>query len=253
MNWYYVEQGQQAGPVSDEQFDELVRAGKIQPDTLVWREGMTAWTPCRDAKTGTVAAGATAAVATASASEAACAECGKIFPIDETIFYGGARVCANCKPIFLQKLKEGAAISTGGLHYAGFWIRFAAKLLDGLILGIPFMIVFVAIGAFSINQSAPPQFSLLPFLIQVGFIFVRMSYDVFFNGKYGATPGKMICKLKIVTSEGQKISYGRAVGRFFGEMLSGIACYIGYIIAGFDNPQKRALHDHICNTRVIYR
>jgi uncharacterized RDD family membrane protein YckC len=77
-------------------------------------------------------------------------------------------------------------------------------------------------------------------------------YSIFFVGKYGATPGKMVCGLRVVASDGGTLSYGRATGRFFAELLSGLVCYIGYIIAGFDS-QKRALHDHICNTRVVYK
>jgi len=46
------------------------------------------------------------------------------------------------------------------------------------------------------------------------------------------------------------VSYGRAAGRYFAKMLSGIIMGIGYIMAGFDS-QKRALHDMICDTRVI--
>ena len=62
----------------------------------------------------------------------------------------------------------------------------------------------------------------------------------------------MLCKIKIVDSSGSKIGYGRATGRFFAEILSGMICYIGYIMAGFDD-EKRALHDRICNTRVVYK
>jgi uncharacterized RDD family membrane protein YckC len=79
-----------------------------------------------------------------------------------------------------------------------------------------------------------------------------MGYQIFFLGKYGATPGKMACKLKVVTAEGTPITYGRATGRFFAEKLSGLTCTIGYIIAAFDD-QKRTLHDHICGTRVVYK
>lgn len=45
MNWYYSNAGQQAGPVSEEEFQNLVRAGTIKADTLVWREGMANWVP----------------------------------------------------------------------------------------------------------------------------------------------------------------------------------------------------------------
>ncbi|HSY42529.1 MAG TPA: RDD family protein [Candidatus Acidoferrum sp.] len=255
MNWFYVEQGKQNGPLSDEQFNEMVANGKITPDTLVWHEGMANWVPCREVKGG----GVSTAPGGEQGSQAVCSECGKLFPIDETIRYGDARVCASCKPIFLQKLQEGAALNTGALRYAGFWIRFGARILDGLIVGVPLMILFFVLVFSQIHPStlghsgAPPDLGILPTLLQFAFVFVQMGYEVFFLGKYGATPGKMACGLRVVTSDGGKISYGRAVGRFFAQILSGLICYIGYIIAAFDNPQKRALHDHICNTRVVYK
>jgi uncharacterized RDD family membrane protein YckC len=252
MNWYYVDQGQQAGPVSDEQLDGMVQSGKIQPDTLVWREGMAAWSPYREARGGAAPSGTTTPAAEPT-PEAVCAECGKIFPIEETIRYGNARVCAGCKPVFLQKLQEGAAINTGDMRYVGFGTRFGAKFLDGLILGVPMIILFMAIGAMSAANVESPAFQIFPLLVQIGFIFVQMAYQVFFLGKYGATPGKMAFKIKVVTSDGAKIGYGRATGRFFSELLSGMICYIGYLLVAFDNPQRRALHDHICNTRVIYK
>ncbi|HEV2436824.1 MAG TPA: RDD family protein [Verrucomicrobiae bacterium] len=256
MNWYYADQGQPAGPVTEEQFTELVRSGKIQPDTLVWREGMAAWAPYREVSTPTnpsvpASAGGSGYVAGQSA-EAACAECGKLFAIQDMIRHGGVYICANCKPVFMQKLAEGAPINTGELNYAGFWIRFAAKLLDGLILGVPLIVVFMLVMIPQIRSGQPTAAIFLPYLVQFCFIFVQMAYQIFFLGKYGATLGKMACKIKVVTPEGGRIGYGRATGRFFAEMLSGMICYIGYLMVAFDG-QKRALHDHICNTRVVYR
>jgi uncharacterized RDD family membrane protein YckC/DNA-directed RNA polymerase subunit RPC12/RpoP len=256
MNWYYVEQGKQAGPVNDEQFDEMVRNGKITSDTLVWHEGMANWVPCHTVRGGMAPAGGAAPGAELK-PEAVCAECGKIFPINETIKYGETRVCAGCKPRFLQKLQEGATINTGVLRYAGFWIRVAAKILDGLIIGVPVMIVFVLAMFILVHPGTQPTPgnivpAILPILLQCGIVFVQMAYEIFFIGKYGATPGKMACGIKVVTGDGGKVSYGRATGRFFAEMLSGIICDIGYIIVAFDG-QKRGLHDHICNTRVVYK
>jgi uncharacterized RDD family membrane protein YckC len=62
----------------------------------------------------------------------------------------------------------------------------------------------------------------------------------------------MVAKLQVVTAEGGPLSYGRAMGRAFAEMLSGIICYIGFFMVLFDS-QRRALHDRICNTRVIHK
>jgi len=45
MDWYYASNGQQAGPVSQEQLAELFRNGTVKPFDLVWNETMTEWTP----------------------------------------------------------------------------------------------------------------------------------------------------------------------------------------------------------------
>jgi uncharacterized RDD family membrane protein YckC len=263
MNWHYVEHGQQVGPVTEEVLTQLFQAGRITADTLVWHEGLPDWQTYHQAMANRPPVAGVPPIQPAAApiplneNEVVCAECGKIFPAGETIKVGQTSVCASCKPVFLQKLSEGVKINTGTLNYAGFWIRFAAVFVDGLILGLPFMIVYFAtvfpsISAASHRNGQPPQFAILPLLEQMGFYLVQWGYTIFFIGKYGATPGKMACKLKVVTAEGEKVSYARATGRCFAQILSAMICYIGYIMVGFDD-QKRALHDHICNTRVVYK
>src|SRR5947208_255797 len=68
--------------------------------------------------------------------------------------------------------------------------------------------------------------------------------------RLGATPGKLVLKLKVVRPDGAKVSLGRALGRYFAKMISAVLLGIGYIMAAFD-PEKRALHDRIADTRVI--
>jgi len=243
MSWYYVENGQQRGPVSEEDLRALAQNGSIQPDTLVWRQGQASWIPFKEAfKTTAGAPGAAPAPALASVSEAGaaevvCTECGRIFKADEVFHHGNSSVCAACKPAFLQRLKEGAPIASGQTFvYAGFWIRFAAKLLDGII-GI---VIGMAIGVVGGGSG-------LGTLLQLAF---GIGYTTFFLGKFGATPGKMALKLKVIQPDGSPVGYGRALGRYFAELLSSLILCIGYIMAGFDD-EKRALHDRICGTRVI--
>jgi uncharacterized RDD family membrane protein YckC len=269
MNWHYVEQGTQIGPVSDHQLAELNRAGKINADTLVWREGMTDWLPFHQIRlelpdtppplNPLVAKAPLPTDAQGNPTEAVCAECGGIFPIQETIRHGKSYICAGCKPVFMQKLSEGAPLNTGEMNYAGFGIRFGAKFLDGLIIGVPAMIIYFIVMIPYFRQQiqnhaagtpATPQ--VFPILFQLGFVVIHVAYQTFFLGKYGATPGKMVAKLQVVTAEGGRIGYGRAMGRAFAEILSGLICYIGYFMVLFDS-QKRALHDHICSTRVIQK
>src|SRR5688572_31311244 len=114
MKWYYVENGQQAGPVEEAQLAELIQSGRLRADTLVWHEGMAAWQPFSTAKPAEISIpGAPAAGGGMGESvEAVCTECGKIFRKDEMIRHKDVYVCAGCKPVFMQKLGEGVATGT---------------------------------------------------------------------------------------------------------------------------------------------
>lgn len=267
MNWYYAAGGQQQGPVDDTQLDALVAAGTVRPETLVWREGLAGWQPLREARpgAGTMAPPAQAPAAGGAVpgeNEVRCSECGGVFSRDNAIQYGAVWVCAACKPQFLQRLREGApagAVLAGQeeLRLAGFWIRFGAKFLDGLILlvvlGIPLGILMFATGALGNNQQSPNGAMVaVQLIINCGSILGAVAYNTFFLSKYGATPGKMVVGVKVVRSDGSRLTTMRAFGRAWGEQLSGLVCYIGYIIAAFDQ-QKRALHDHLCDTRVVFK
>ncbi len=180
-------------------------------------------------------------VKTAETRASRCSECGLVFREDELIRFGDSLVCAGCKPLFVQRLREGVA-SVGEMVYAGFWIRFGAKIIDAIVLGIVGFLFGSAAGLIGGGRSGP-------FVNAFSWV-VSLAYTTYFLGAYGATPGKMACGLKVVRPDGEKISYGRACGRFFAEFLSSIILAIGYIIAAFDD-EKRALHDRICDTRVV--
>jgi len=252
MPWYFAEHGKQVGPLSEADFDTAVRAGRVAPDTLVWRDGMKDWTPYGQTLAD-AAPGPAPEAAPETAVEAAtgvCAECGQSFPLADMIAYDGVTVCAACKPTFFQRVQEGAAIP-GVVEYGGFWHRFLAKFLDGLIMGaVNMALTFMTIGLIAKASGSPAR----TLSIQVATWVVQWTltglYYVFFHGRFGATPGKMALRLKVIRSDGSPLTYGRAFGRYFGDMLSQITLYIGYIMAAFDD-EKRALHDRICDTRVI--
>ncbi len=62
----------------------------------------------------------------------------------------------------------------------------------------------------------------------------------------------MLLPIPVVTADGKPVNYARATGRCFAEYLSAMVCYIGFILAFFDD-QRRTLHDRICNTLVIVK
>lgn len=250
MQWYYVNEGQRLGPITEAKLNALHQDGKINTETLIWKEGQAEWTAY-----GTVFASTGAAVATAVAAPSGltCVSCHKPVTTEDAVQLSGNWVCAACKPDYVQRLREGVTVSQE-FRYAGFWIRFAAKIVDGIILMLVTIPLNILAGGYMAPAGGPPTGKGLAIylLIQLVVIAITMSYSVFFVGKYGATPGKMVCGLKIVRADGSKLTYGRAVGRFFGVGLSYLTFYIGFIMAGFD-VEKRALHDRVCDTRVVYK
>ncbi|HMJ89599.1 MAG TPA: RDD family protein [Candidatus Acidoferrum sp.] len=265
MPWYYADNGKQTGPVTDEQFQSLLSTGAVRGDTLVWRDGMANWLPYSSVATPGDTPIAVAPPL-AGSTGVVCAECRQTFPPEQTIRFGDAFVCPNCKPIYVQKLREGALTpGPGEVRYAGFWIRAVAKFIDALIVGIPTMLLyFLMVFGFGMggaaglggNLNAGPGAVMAMMGLQLGIqaiaIALGAAYNIYFVTKRAATPGKMAVGLRIINADGTRIGAGKATGRYFAEMLSGLTCYIGYIIAGFDD-QKRSLHDHICSTRVIYK
>ena len=193
-----------------------------------------------------------------------CSQCGRPTPREELASFAGTLICPNCKNHYIQQLREGVTPFQPVFRYAGFWIRFVAVLIDGIILGVAgsavqLLLLGNAFGPFTrMRQDMPPDQALAALGAMMGTLGLSMlvgiaigaSYEGFFVSRVGATPGKMALGLKVVRPNGGPVSLGRAIGRYFAKWLSSITLCIGYVIAGFD-AEKRAMHDMICDTRVI--
>lgn len=148
--------------------------------------------------------------------------------------------------------------------FGGFWIRFVALFIDGMITGIPLgiingiMQVVIGAGAHATSSSGSPAVNTAAGGAAIGmmlvlfalYIIVPAAYYIYFESKKGGTLGKQVLGLRVVDENGMYISMGGATGRYFARFLSACVAYIGFILAGFD-PHKRAMHDKICGTYVI--
>jgi len=125
MNWHYALNGEQRGPVTTEELDQLIVAGIISESTLVWHQGLTGWQPLREARPAPAPSATPSAPpvigqdspspAEPAADRVRCLECGGHFPESEVIRFGPTAVCAGCKVRHLQRLAEGApAARLGG-------------------------------------------------------------------------------------------------------------------------------------------
>jgi len=235
MDWYYANGGEKQGPVDQAAFDRLAAEGVILETTLVWHEGLTEWQRYSDTEPAMY-----------------CTECGKPHPIGFMMPFGRSWICVNCKPRFAQKIREGV-LHTLALPYAGFWIRFAAKSLDGIVLWIVNMLPnFFLAGMIGFRaQKFDPTHLFAYFgtlsLFQLAF---SVAYETLFVWKYGGTPGKLVLGLKIVRPDGTALSLPLALGRYAANFVTGFTMGIGHVMAAFDD-EKRALHDRLAGTRVI--
>ncbi len=191
-----------------------------------------------------------------------CGECGGSYPVQDLARFGNHFVCVNCKPAYVQRMREGVqpvGATMAAVHYGGFWIRALALMIDGLILGVvtvPVAVIMVmGSGGIKVDTPNPDIAKIFALEAVVGLfsLVVGLLYQGYFVSQRGGTPGKLALGLKVVNAvDGSYPSVAKAIGRYFAYILSGVVLYIGYIIAAFDS-EKRALHDHICATRVIYK
>lgn len=277
--WYYAQEGKQAGPVTREEIQQLIYAKRINARTLVWKQGMADWqelgslgsnkpdskekaepvdaeyVPVEYSETDTDPGGLLLKQKekgdTAASPQSVCSQCRRTFPEHEMIRYQGSSVCAACKSLLMEKNKEEESVPAE-VEYGRFWIRLGAKIIDGIALAIIQTIVSFPLGFLTGLSGSPDSAGFLigQGLILLFSLIMPIVYTTWFLGKYAATPGKMACKLKVVSAYGEPISYARAFGRTMAEWISSLILCLGYLMAAFDE-EKRTLHDRICNTRVI--
>lgn len=262
MSWYYVVNDERQGPFGDEEFKGLVEAGTVTAKTLVWQSGMAEWLPYGEVRPDFSAPDE---ADLSNCKTAYCANCRGHFEVTDMQRSGDLFVCRDCVPAFQQSMAQGTGPRTI-MEYAGFWVRFAAFVIDSVILtgvhivvSMPFMPKILPFyEKLMANPETPPpldefiEYFKTIMLVWALQMFVMLCYYVFFHGRFGATPGKLICGIRVVRSNGERISYLRALGRLLGFLLSCVILYLGCLIAAFDS-ERRALHDMLCDTRVVYK
>ena len=261
MSWYYEQEGQSAGPVEGHELYRLVHSGRLSGDTPVRRDNEQNWKPFRDYFPLTTSAPALPdrkgdlppAIPPPADPVAenliACTLCGKRHPDDDLLEFASVRICAECKPRYFQELREGVARMDASadslLRYGGFWIRTAAFALDVILIYL--VSKYAIVPALSRSGLRGRAFVLSNAALQLAF---QMAYFTVFHALYGATPGKRLLRLRVVNPDGTRIGWLTAFVRYFAQFLSRLIAGIGCMMAAFDD-EKRALHDRLCNTRVI--
>ena len=243
MKWFYIDESvtdgdRRKGPYSIDEILGFVKDGLIKEKTLVWHSGMENWIHWDETE------------------ESKTPE-----PLSEE-----EQIKAALEAILAEHSKQK--------RYAGFIIRGIAYSIDGIILfvvGILLLMLFFAaqiidMGVLSeamqgvINNPASEEAAtkvvevpgVNTFLTVYGI--VQAIYFVVFTTIKSATPGKMMMKIHIETSNGERLNWVTAALRYVANLVTQFTIMfygIGYLIVLID-PKRRALHDHIARTRVVY-
>jgi len=138
--------------------------------------------------------------------------------------------------------------------YAGFWIRVLAYLIDCLVMmavSCPLGILLgVGVGATGADANSDSS-TLTNGLSNVISILIGWLYcSLLESSSWQATVGKKVLGLKVTDLNGNRISFARATGRYFAQILSGMICFIGFIMVAF-TEKKQGLHDMLASTLVV--
>ena len=150
-----------------------------------------------------------------------------------------------------------------GHQQANFGQRLGATLLDGLILGVPFLVIF-----FGALNAVPTELVLCQddtaiceqptstgagILILIGLAWAAtfIWYVAEFEGRRGATIGRRTVGTKVVRAgTDDPIGAGRAIGRYFSKWVSGLPCYLGYFWMLWDKSSQ-TWHDKMVDSQVV--
>ena len=224
-NWFVGRNGKQDGPYSWTQLRQFVEQGRVVATDLVWREGMPDW------------------VAASSIKE--------LFPTDRPARQGAVAV-QNPYQSPASDARD-VAYREGGqpIDYAEYLPRVGAALLDGLFLGlfqcIPgFFIGFVFMAAAGNNPDAQPGAFAAANLCStlLGLVINFLYYVLFETSQKQGTWGKQIVGIKVTDLNGNRLTAGQAIGRWFAKFLTGCTFGVGLLMPLF-TEKKQTLHDMI--------
>lgn len=228
--WFYAVAGQTYGPFTEGELIGLARGGRFGRNDFVYAEHIGRWVPAGDME-------------------------GLFEP---------PRPMGPRQPGRPETPPFAGPYGVAGYGYAGFWIRFLAVLIDGLILAVPTccvgwpaMILLSPFAALAHGPRGSAPAAEVAAVVGMGFASLFLAavawlyFAAFESSSWQATPGKRAVGIVVTDTQGRRISFARATGRYFASWLSHILLNIGYIIGAF-TPRKQTLHDYIANTVVVH-
>ena len=247
MKWFFIDESitdgeRRQGPYSIEEIREFEKQGRITSETLVWHSGMENWIPWKEAV------------------EKLEKDYFETNPEQEEILENTIKALEQ----IIETNKQNKA-------FAGFFVRALAFITDNLILGfVGGIVLFIlaqagiydldaiqqAVGNYLQDPMAQDAINKLSETPEIGSLLtiwsiIQAFYFIVFHAVFSATPGKKLLHIHVETAEGNKLSWSSSIVRYLCSILSQFIYGFGYLIVLFD-PRRRALHDWIARTFVVY-
>jgi len=226
--WYYTDaHGRRQGPMAADGLLAAYREGSLPPGGLVWREGMALWLPLERCE-GELGIGAGD--------------------------HAAARAALGDAPPPVPPVRSKRAIDREDVVYAGLLRRCAALMVDKFLIMVPLVAAAILVlRATRFNAYAEDTESAFNVVFFGGWMLLTPLYFVFQEASHHqATIGKRLFGIKVTDRDGWRLTFPRALARWFAALLSYAVFFAGFLMAGITH-RKRALHDMLAGTLVVDR
>jgi uncharacterized RDD family membrane protein YckC len=168
----------------------------------------------------------------------------------------GAAYCVSCgaaldpaaAPVPASAPAPVSAPAPAVVRYGGFWRRFVSFWIDAILLWIASAILTVSMGRDLFERDfGSPQTMLANFIsLVVGWLYSALLE----SGPRQATLGQMVIGIQVTDLGYRRISFARATGRHFAQILCAVTVGVGYLMIAF-TEKKQGLHDMVAGCLVV--
>jgi len=188
-----------------------------------------------------------------------CPACGQEAP-------ESSNFCQNCGQTLNwgapgPQLQRTGARPPVPFAYACFWLRLVAFIIDAIFISIVTLGAVTIVTEVRVLLGVPAGLSAgrygvevlrrsRPLIFLIIMVVPWLYWALMESSSHQATLGKMALGLNVTDLKGERLSFGRATGRYFGKFVSELILYIGFMMAGW-TAKKQALHDIMAGTLVV--
>ncbi len=201
--WHFARDGQQHGPVAEEELRRLLDSGELPADALVWREGLDGWKPASEVAEWTTP------------------------PAPP----GPAEAVSPYAPPTAAPTETPVPVPTSG-DQARPWIRYWARTID--------IFLFALLAGFVLGFIVPALFEINDFVFNIVLLALMTFYEAACLALFSATPGKAMLRVRVTQPDGSRLTFGAALARAFRVLVRGLGVGIPLValitqIVGYQN------------------